>query len=130
MRPMIRVLVVDDHPVLRAGLEAVLRAEPGFVCVGVAADGHELLRALRRTRPDVVVLDRRLGHEDGLELCAQLRAEPAAPDVVIYTADPDASLRQQATAAGACAIVVKDADIDQLFDTLRLAVRPQRTAAV
>ena len=46
---MIRVLVVDDHPVLRAGHEAVLRAEPGFVCVGVAADGDEMEQALQRT---------------------------------------------------------------------------------
>ena len=63
---MIRVLVVDDHPVLRAGLEAVLRTEPGFVCVGTAGDGHELLAALRHTRPDVVLLDWRLGDEDGV----------------------------------------------------------------
>src|SRR5436190_7314792 len=70
---MIRVLVVDDHPVLRAGLEAVLRTEPGFVCVGTAADGHELLAALRHTRPDVVLLDWRLGEEDGLALCRTLR---------------------------------------------------------
>jgi DNA-binding NarL/FixJ family response regulator len=125
---MIRVLVVDDHPVLRAGLEAVLRAEPGFACVGVAADGPSLLVALRRTPPDVVVLDRHLGDEDGLQLCEQLRAQPAAPEVVIYTADPDAAVREQAAAAGACAVIVKDADVDRLFDALRLAVRPRRSA--
>ena len=86
---MIRVLVVDDHPVLRAGLEAVLRTEPGFVCVGTAGDGHELLAALRHTRPDVVLLDWRLGDEDGLALCRTLRAEPAPPEVVLYTATAD-----------------------------------------
>lgn len=125
---MIRVLVVDDHPVLRAGLEAVLRAEPGFSCVGVAADGDELMLALRRSRPDVVVLDRHLGDEDGLELCSLVRAEPAAPEIVIYTADPDAALREHAAAAGACGVVVKDADVDRLFDALRLAVRAGRSA--
>jgi DNA-binding NarL/FixJ family response regulator len=71
---MIRVLVVDDHPVLRAGLEAVLRVEPGFVCVGVAEDGASMVQALDRTAPDVVVLDRHLGDADGLELCAEVRA--------------------------------------------------------
>ena len=126
---MIRVLVVDDHPVLRAGLEAVLRSEPGFVCVGTAGDGHELLAALRRTRPDVVLLDWRLGGEDGVALCRTLRAETAPPEVVLYTASCDEDLIVAAAAAGAHAVVEKGADIDQLFDALRLAVRDRRAAA-
>jgi DNA-binding NarL/FixJ family response regulator len=125
---MIRVLVVDDHPVLRAGLEAVLRAEPGFVCVGVAADGAEMARVLHRTAPDVVVLDRRLGDEDGLALCATVRSEPGAPEVVIYTADDSPDMDRRARAAGACGAVAKERDIGELFDALRLAVR-RRTAA-
>jgi DNA-binding NarL/FixJ family response regulator len=120
---VIRVLVVDDHPVLRAGLEAVLRAEPGFIPVGAAADGDETLRLLRRTRPDVVVLDRRLGDEDGLALCRTLRAEPDPPQVVVYTAVDDDGLADAARAAGAFAAVVKSADVDALFDTVRLAAR-------
>ena len=126
---MIRVLVVDDHPVLRAGLEAVLRTEPGFVCVGTAADGHELRPAMGQTRPDVVLLDWRLGDEDGLALCRTLRAGPAPPEVVLYTATADPGLDGQAQDAGAHAVVEKSADIDDLFDTLRLAVRGGRQAA-
>src|SRR4051812_26421279 len=105
---MIRVLVVDDHPVLRAGLEAVLRAEPGFVCVGVAADGAAMTQALDRTAPDVVVLDRHLGDADGLVLCAELRAAERAPQVVIYTADWDPDLDARARAAGATGAVAKE----------------------
>jgi DNA-binding NarL/FixJ family response regulator len=126
---MIRVLVVDDHPVLRAGLEAVLRSEPGFVCVGTAGDGHELVAMLRRTRPDVVLLDWRLGDEDGVALCRMLRAEAAPPEVVLYTASASADLLVAAQAAGAHAVVEKGADIDELFDALRLAVRGRREAA-
>jgi DNA-binding NarL/FixJ family response regulator len=126
---MIRVLVVDDHPVLRAGLEAVLRTEPGFVCVGTAGDGHELRTAMGQTRPDVVLLDWRLGDEDGLALCRTLRAGPAPPEVVLYTATADPGLDSQAQDAGAHAVVEKSADIDDLFDTLRLAVRGGRQAA-
>ena len=126
---MIRVLVVDDHPVLRAGLEAVLRSEPGFVCVGTAADGHELMATLRRTRPDVVLLDWRLGEDDGIALCRVVRAEPAPPEVVLYTASDDAGLNEQAADAGAYAVIEKAADIDQLFDALRLAVRGGREVA-
>jgi DNA-binding NarL/FixJ family response regulator len=120
---MIRVLVVDDHPVLRAGLEAVLRSEPGFVPVGAAADSEQTVRLLRRTRPDVVVLDRRLGAEDGLALCRALRAEPAPPQVVVYTAGDEEGLADAARAAGAAAVVIKSADVDELFDAVRLAAR-------
>lgn len=119
---VIRVLVVDDHPVLRAGLEAVLRSEPGFVPVGAAADGDECLRLLRRTRPDVVVLDRRLGDEDGLDLCRVLRAEPSPPQVVLYTAT-ETGVEEEARDAGAAAVVGKAGDIDGLFDAVRLAAR-------
>jgi DNA-binding NarL/FixJ family response regulator len=120
---MIRVLVVDDHPVLRAGLEAVLRAEPGFVCVGVAADGATMTQALSRTAPDVIVLDRHLGDEDGLALCAAVRADRVGPQVVIYTADWDPDLDARARAAGASGAVAKERAVDELFDALRLAVR-------
>jgi DNA-binding NarL/FixJ family response regulator len=120
---MIRVLVVDDHPVLRAGLEAVLRAEPGFSCVGGAEDGASMWRLLRRTRPDVVILDHRLGDEDGVELCAPLRTEPVPPRVLLYTADPSEALERAAIAAGASGIVDKAVDVDVLFDAIRLAGR-------
>jgi DNA-binding NarL/FixJ family response regulator len=122
---MIRVLVVDDHPVLRAGLEAVLRSEPGFVCVGVAADGAGMSQALQRTAPDVVVLDRHLGDEDGLALCADVRAALGAPEVVVYTADWNPDLEARAKAAGASGAVAKERGVDELFDALRLAVRPR-----
>ena len=121
---MIRVLVVDDHPVLRAGLEAVLRAEPGFRCVGTAMDGATMWTLLDRAAPDVVVLDRRLGDEDGLELCRVVRARPAAPAVLIYTADYGEQARAQGLAAGAADVVDKTVDPGVLFDAIRLAGRP------
>ena len=126
---MIRVLVVDDHPVLRAGLEAVLRAEPGFVPVGGAADGRQLEELLGRTGADVVVLDRHLEDEDGLELCRDLRARPDAPEVLLYTANTDADLEVAARAAGAFAVIEKGANVDRLFDAVRLAARAGRSFA-
>lgn len=126
---MIRVLVVDDHPVLRAGLEAVLRAEPGFRCVGAAADGETMWRLLRRTRPDVVVLDHRLGSEDGVELCRTLRTEPVPPAILLYTADPTAELRAEAIEAGAAGLVDKAVNVEVLFDAIRVAGRRPGSAA-
>ena len=120
---MIHVLVVDDHPVLRAGLEAVLRAEPGFRCVGAADSGEALWRLLRQTRPEVVLLDHRLGREDGVALCRAVRGEPAAPAVLLYTADPGAALERAALAAGASGLVDKAVGVDVLFDAIRVAAR-------
>jgi DNA-binding NarL/FixJ family response regulator len=121
---MIRVLVVDDHPVLRAGLEAVLRAEPGFRCVGGAENGCEMWTLLRQGRPDVVVLDHRLGDEDGIELCQEIRAaDRGAPAVLLYTADPSAAVERAARAAGAHGIVDKAVDVGVLFDAIRVAGR-------
>jgi DNA-binding NarL/FixJ family response regulator len=125
---MIRVLVVDDHPVLRAGLEAVLRAEPGFRCVGGAEDGEAMWQLLHRTRPDVVVLDHRLGDEDGIDLCRRVRAEPDPPSVLLYTADPGEALGRAARAAGASGLVDKQVDVDALFDAIRLAGRRPGTS--
>jgi DNA-binding NarL/FixJ family response regulator len=126
---MIRVLVVDDHPILRAGLEAVLRAEPGLGCAGTAADASALWDLLGRTRPDVVVLDHRLGEEDGLVICRDIRAEPDAPAVLLYTADPSESLRTEARAAGAADLVDKVVDAGVLFDAIRVAARGRSAAA-
>jgi DNA-binding NarL/FixJ family response regulator len=126
---MIRVLVVDDHPVLRAGLEAVLRAEPGFRCVGGAEDGAAMWVLLRRGRPDVVVLDHRLGEEDGIELCRALRAEPEPPSVLLYTADPNPGLEASALAAGAAGLVDKAIDVSVLFDAIRVAGRRPGSSA-
>ena len=125
---MIRVLIVDDHPVVRAGLEAILRTEPGLAPVGSAQDGPGLWQLLRRTRPDVVVLDRNLVQEDGLEICRALRAEPAAPAVVMYTVDPSDDLRERALEAGAAQVVDKGADPGILLDALRVAGRRRAPA--
>ena len=115
---MIRVLVVDDHPVLRAGLESLLRMEPGFSCVGTAADAAAMRPLLSRHEPDVLLLDRHLPDGDGLELAREIAAEPYAPAIVLYTADPAG-----AQGAPVAAIVDKADGTDVLFDALRLAAR-------
>lgn len=122
---MIRVLVVDDHPVVRAGLEALLRAEPGMIAVGVAVGPHDAVALVRRTRPDVVLVDARLGDHDGLDLCRVLQGEPVPPAVLIISADPGPGLEAQALAAGARGMVDKATDLPELFDAIRLASRRQ-----
>ena len=87
---MIRVLVVDDHPAMQAGLTAVLRAEPGLVPVGAVETEFELWPALTRTRPDVVLLDYHLTSSNGLALCRQVKRTLPPPAVLLFSAYADA----------------------------------------
>ena len=85
---MIRVLLVDDHPALRAGLSAVLRSEPGIVPLGAAGSAGELWPQLNRTRPDLVLLDYHLPPDDGLALCRRIRRLIPAPAVLCTRPTP------------------------------------------
>src|SRR5689334_9111967 len=85
----VRVLVVDDHPALRAGLEGLLAGEPDVVFVGAAPDADGLLDVVGRLRPDVIVLDYALGQDDGLATCFRLKQLCDAPAVVLYSAYVD-----------------------------------------
>ena len=120
---MIRILLVDDHPALRAGLTAVLRAEPGLVPLGSAASDEELWPALNRTRPDVVVLDYHLPPADGLQLCRRIKRTMPPPKVLLYSAYADASLVIPAILAGADGVVNKGAPAGELYDAIRTVAR-------
>jgi DNA-binding NarL/FixJ family response regulator len=120
----IRVLVVDDHPAVRQGIQAMLGLEPGIVCVGTAAsagEAHELWSAAERPPADVVVVDRHLPDEDGLSLCLWLRTRTPAPAVVIYSAFADEALVLPAVVAGACGLIGKVSDPADLCEAVRAA---------
>ena len=123
---MIRMLLVDDHPALRTGLTAVLRAEPGLVPLGTAADEEELWPALNRTKPDVVLLDYHLPPADGLVLCRRIKRTMPPPKVLLYSAYADASLVIPAMLAGADGLVNKGAPAPELYDAVRTVARGER----
>jgi DNA-binding NarL/FixJ family response regulator len=116
---MIRVLLVDDHPALRAGLSAVLRSEPGIVPLGTAGSAEELWPALNRTHPDLVLLDYHLPPDDGLALCRRIRRLIPAPAVLMYSAYAGAQLVLPARLAGAAGLVHKSAPANELYDAIR-----------
>ena len=121
---MIRVLIVDEHPAVRAGLEAVIDAETDLVPVGAAADTRGTLAAVARCRPDVAVIDIELPGENGLLLCQRLSASYAGPPrVVLYSGHDPAELALAARLAGAHAVVGKAADVGELLQALRAAGR-------
>jgi DNA-binding NarL/FixJ family response regulator len=103
----VAVLAVDDHPAFRAAVRVVIDATPGFELVGEAASGEEALTLLASCDPDLVLVDIHLPGIDGLELTRRLRATPAAPIVVLMSADDDPALVRTPGACGAATFVPK-----------------------
>ena len=123
---MIRVVVVDDHPVVRGGLVGWLEAQPDLSVVGEAGDGAEALVRVAATSPDVVLMDLRMPGMDGVTATERiLAAYPAVRVLVLTTYDTDADI-VRAVAAGATGYLLKDAPLPQLADAVRAAARGRR----
>ncbi|MEU5155908.1 response regulator transcription factor [Glycomyces sp. NPDC021274] len=114
----IRLLLVDDHPVVRRGLRGYLELEADFTVVGEAGDGEEALRAIEETRPDVVLLDLKMPGLDGQGVLDRLDQDDA-PRVLVLTSATDAERVPNAIAAGAAGFVYKDIDPDALASAIR-----------
>jgi DNA-binding NarL/FixJ family response regulator len=119
----LRVLVVDDHTAVRAGVQAVLAREPDLQPIGGASSADQALDKTRARRPDVAVVDHRLEAGDGLTLTRQLKALPEPPAVLIYSAHADAALTVAAVVAGADGVVGKGGNADDLCDAIRFVAR-------
>lgn len=120
------MLVVDDHPALRAGLEGLLGEQSGFVSLGALPGQDELGAALRDSRPDVIVLDYALARGDGLSVCFRVKQRPDPPAVVLYSAYVDRVFAVPATLAQADAIVAKSAPVDELLEAVRAVAGGER----
>jgi two-component system response regulator DevR len=107
---VIRILVVDDHPVVREGLIAILGDDPGFAVCGQAGTATDAIAEAERLRPDVVVLDVRLPGATGIEVCADLAARVPTARVVMLTSFPNDGVMMNAFAAGARGFVLKESE--------------------
>jgi DNA-binding NarL/FixJ family response regulator len=119
---VIRVVVVDDQALVRMGLRTLLGTEDGLELVGEAADGREALAVVRRTRPDVVLMDIRMPVLDGLAALREITGDPALAGVrvVMLTTFELDEYVFQALRAGASGFVLKDADPDELIRAVRV----------
>jgi DNA-binding NarL/FixJ family response regulator len=117
---MIRILIVDDHPALRAGVKVVLEAEGDMVVVGDTGLHEELLPLLRRTGPDVVLLDCHPPRVAGLRACRLAKCLLPAPRVLIYSAHADERLGVAARVAGADGLLGKNASALDLVRAIRI----------
>ncbi len=103
----VRVLVVDDHPVVRHGLRTLLGSRPEWEIIDEAGDGMEAVEKADRLRPDVIVLDVSMPRMDGLEACRRIRKSVSGPEVLFVTQHDSAQMMHEALNAGARGYVVK-----------------------
>lgn len=128
-KPVIRILIVDDHPAVRAGLVAVLRSEPGLVPVGAASEEQEGWKLVQRARPDLVLLDLHLPGGNSLALCRRIKAFSPGTRVLIYSAFAHDELAVAATLAGADGMLDKTEPMLELFDGIRRVHRGEHLLA-
>ncbi len=118
--PPVRILVADDHQVVRTGFAALLDTQTDFTVLGTAADGAEAVRMSRELRPDVVLMDVRMPGTDGIAATRQLTAGAGAPRIIILTTFDLDEYVYDALRAGASGFLLKDVTAERLFDAVRV----------
>jgi DNA-binding NarL/FixJ family response regulator len=119
----IRVVLVDDHAVIRAGLEQLLAGTDDIEVVGAAANGAEALDVVRRIRPDVVLMDLQMPQVDGVAATRAIMAERLGVDVLVLTSFSDSERIIAALDAGAVGYLLKDADPEDVLEGIRAVSR-------
>ena len=114
----IRVLIIDDHELVRAGLRMLVESRPGLEVVGEAGAANEALAHARREQPDIILLDLDLGGHDGLDLLADLRLAAASARVLIVTGSRDSAVHARAVRLSAMGIVQKEKSAELLLKAI------------
>ncbi len=119
----IRILVADDHRIVRDGLRLILESQEEFTLIGEAADGGEAVRLAAELRPDVILMDLRMPEMDGIAAIERIRAEDPKAAIVILTTYNEDDLMIRGLRAGARGFLLKDTDRESLFRAIRAAAR-------
>jgi DNA-binding NarL/FixJ family response regulator len=121
----IRLLIADDHPVVRDGLSGMFARDPGFEVLGEAGDGAEAVRLAKALRPDVILMDLRMPGMDGLTAITELARQSITARVLVLTTYDTDSYVLPAIEAGATGYLLKDAPRDELLRAVRAAAHGQ-----
>ena len=114
-----RILLADDHGIVRRGLKSLLESQPGLSVIGEAADGLEALRLCSELSPDLLIIDISMPLMNGIEVASRAHKLEAAPGVIILSMHADESYIMRALAAGARGYLVKDATDEDLIPAVR-----------
>jgi DNA-binding NarL/FixJ family response regulator len=123
MNETIRVLVADDHDIVRTGLQATLRAHADLNVVGEARNGEEAVKESLRLQPDLVIMDVRMPGMSGIEACREIRSALPATNVLMLTSYGDERAVMSAILAGASGFMLKEVKTDALLDAIRAVGR-------
>ncbi len=124
--PDIRIVLADDHSVVRMGLAALISTEPGMTVVGQAADGHEAVELYRRLKPDILLTDLLMPRLSGTEAVSAIRTEfPGARILVLSTSDGDDDI-YRALQAGAAGYILKSSPGEELIPAIRAILRGEK----
>lgn len=118
-----KVLVVDDHPIIRQGLSEIIDREPDLELCGAAMDVTEALRQAAETQPDVVIVDLSLGGENGIELIDYLKSRWPSVAILVYSAHDEQTFAGRALRAGALGYIAKREPIPNVVDAIRQVLR-------
>ena len=119
----IHVLLVDDHELVRSGLKSALRPHSEFAVVGEATDGESAIREALRLKPELVVMDVRMGAIDGIEACREIRSQLPATNVLMLTSFGDDKAVMAAILAGAGGFMLKEVKTPELLEAMRTVGR-------
>jgi DNA-binding NarL/FixJ family response regulator len=118
--PLIRILSVDDHPLLRSGIGALIATQPDMQLVAEAANGKEAVQLYRELRPDVTLMDLQMPTMSGLDAIIAIKSEDPSARIIVLTTYSGDVLAQRALKAGAQAYVLKSLVRTEILDTIRL----------
>ncbi len=119
----VRVVLIDDHPMMRAGLRLALNAETGVEVVGEASSGAAAVDTVRESKPDIAIVDIRLPDEEGSETAKRLLSECTGVKVLMLSAFPDSDFVNRSIAAGASGYVLKSSGADELIRAVHTVMR-------